>query len=162
MISRRVVVQRWPAVPTAPNTAPRMAISMLACSLMMMALLPPSSSSAFPNRALTVVATAFPIRTEPVADNNAVLSSAESICPTLKSPLTIQLTPSGTPFFMNTSEIMFWHAMLHNGVFSDGFQMQTSPHTHASMAFQDQTATGKLNAVITPTIPNGWYCSYIL
>ncbi len=34
-------------------------------------------------------------------------------------------------------------------------------HTTASRAFQDQTAAGKLNAVIMPTIPSGCHCSYI-
>ena len=40
--------------------------------------------------------------------------------------------------------------MAHNGVFSDGFQMTVSPQTNASIAFQAHTATGKLNAEITP------------
>ena len=40
-----------------------------------------------------------------------------------------------------------------SGVFSDGFQTTGSPQTSASAAFQAQTATGKLNAVITPTRP---------
>ena len=36
------------------------------------------------------------------------------------------------------------------------------PQIAARNAFQLHTATGKLNAVITPTIPNGCHCSYIL
>jgi hypothetical protein len=43
----------------------------------------------------------------------------------------------------------------HKGVFSDGFQTQTSPQIQAKAVFQDQTATGKLKAEIIPTIPNG-------
>ena len=43
---RRVVVQRWPAVPTAPNRMARMARSRSAVGVTMMALLPPSSSRA--------------------------------------------------------------------------------------------------------------------
>ena len=39
--------------------------------------------------------------------------------------------------------------------------MLTSPHTAASMAFQLHTATGKLKAEIMPTMPSGWYCSYM-
>ena len=52
--------------------------------------------------------------------------------------------------------------MADKGAFSDGFQMQVFPQTQAIMAFQDQTATGKLKADIIPTTPSGWYCSYIL
>src|SRR5690606_38886985 len=72
-----------------------------------------------------------------------------------------QLTPSGTLFFSNTFVIMFWHAIAHKGVLELGFQTQTSPQTQAKAAFHDHTATGKLNAEIIPTIPSGWYCSYM-
>ena len=51
--------------------------------------------------------------------------------------------------------------MAQSGVFSLGFQTHTSPQTQAKHAFQLHTATGKLNADIIPTIPNGWYCSYM-
>ena len=51
--------------------------------------------------------------------------------------------------------------MLHKGAFSEAFQIQTSPLIQAKAVFQLQTATGKLNAEIIPTIPSGWYCSYI-
>ena len=47
---RRVVVQRWPAVPTAPNRMARMARSRSAVGVTMMALLPPSSSRDRPKR----------------------------------------------------------------------------------------------------------------
>ena len=46
-----------------------------------------------------------------------------------------------------------------SGVFSDGFQTTGSPQTKAIMAFQAQTATGKLKAVITPIGPSGCHCS---
>jgi hypothetical protein len=46
-----------------------------------------------------------------------------------------------------------------SGVFSEGFQIVTSPQTVASAAFQDHTAAGKLKAEITPTIPSGCHCS---
>jgi hypothetical protein len=48
-----------------------------------------------------------------------------------------------------------------NGVFSDGFQMQVFPHTSASAAFQDHTATGKLKEVIIPVGPRGCQVSII-
>ena len=40
----------------------------------------------------------------------------------------------------------------------DGFQITESPQTSASAVFQLQTATGKLNAVMTPTGPSGCHC----
>ena len=54
-----------------------------------------------------------------------------------------------------TSAIIFWQATADKGVFSDGFQIHTSPQTHASIVFQAHTATGKLNAEMMPTSPNG-------
>ena len=42
-----------------------------------------------------------------------------------------------------------------SGVFSDGFHTTLSPQTSASAAFHDHTATGKLNAEMTPTTPSG-------
>ena len=44
---------------------------------------------------------------------------------------------------------------------SAGFQITVSPHTAASAAFHDHTATGKLNAEITPIGPSGCHCSII-
>src|SRR5690606_16793267 len=76
-------------------------------------------------------------------------------------PVTKQLTLSGTLFFSNTLVIMFWHAIAHNGVLELGFQTQSSPQTHANAAFHDHTETRKLNAGIIPTMPSGWYCSYM-
>ena len=48
-----------------------------------------------------------------------------------------------------------------SGAGSAGFQTTGSPHTAASAAFHDHTATGKLNAVITPIGPSGCHCSII-
>ena len=45
------------------------------------------------------------------------------------------------------------------GVTSDGFHTTESPHTNASAAFHDHTATGKLNAEMTATGPAGCHCS---
>jgi hypothetical protein len=46
-----------------------------------------------------------------------------------------------------------------SGAFSEGFQITLSPQTKANAAFQLHTATGKLNAEITPTGPSGCHCS---
>jgi hypothetical protein len=48
-----------------------------------------------------------------------------------------------------------------SGVWWEGFQIIESPQTAATMAFQAQTATGKLKAVMMPTGPSGCHCSYI-
>ena len=52
-------------------------------------------------------------------------------------------------------------AIAVSGVCGDGFQITVSPQTAASAAFHAQTATGKLNAVMTPTGPSGCHCSNI-
>ena len=49
-----------------------------------------------------------------------------------------------------------------SGVFSEGFQMTELPATKARQVFQAQTATGKLNAVMTPHTPMGCHSSRIL
>ena len=54
--TRRVEVQRCPAVPTAPKTMARTAKSKLALGATMIALLPPSSSKLRPRRRPTVSA----------------------------------------------------------------------------------------------------------
>src|SRR5690348_6879667 len=160
-MSLRVVVQRWPAVPTAPNTAPRMAMVRSASSEMIIALLPPSSNNERPSLAPTAAPTALPIRVEPVADTNGTLVSLAIHSPTSRPPITRPLTPSGTLLALNTSCIIFWQATAQRGVFSDGFHTHTSPQTQASMLFQLHTATGKLNADIIPTMPSGCHCSYM-
>ena len=51
--------------------------------------------------------------------------------------------------------ISAWQASAVNGVSSDGFHTTVSPQTSATAMFHAHTATGKLNAVITPTTPSG-------
>src|SRR5687768_571207 len=155
MINLLVVVHRCPAVPTAPNREPSMAMSRSASFVMMMALLPPNSSNDLPNLAATTAPTAFPILVEPVADNKGILVSAAIHSPTSRSPTIKPQTPSAILFFLNTSAMICWQATAQSGVFSDGFHTQTFPHTQASILFQLHTATGKLKAEMIPTIPSG-------
>src|SRR5690606_19630917 len=149
-----VDVQRCPAVPTAPKTAPTNTIFKSECSDTIMALFPPNSKIVLPKRSATVFDTWRPIRVDPVKETNGTRLSLFIKSPEA-FPVTKQLTPSGTLFFSNTLEMIFWHAIAHNGVFELGFQTQTSPQTQAKAAFQAQTATGKLNAEMIPTIPSG-------
>ena len=50
-------------------------------------------------------------------------------------------------------------AIAVSGVFSDAFQTVASPQIAAKAAFHDQTATGKLKALITAMTPRGCHCS---
>ena len=52
--------------------------------------------------------------------------------------------------------------MAVSGVVGEGFQIIVSPATAAIAAFHDHTATGKLNAVMIPTVPSGCHCSRIV
>ena len=48
-----------------------------------------------------------------------------------------------------------WLASEVSGVSSEGFQTTGSPQTRAMAVFHDQTAAGKLKALMTPTTPSG-------
>ena len=160
-IRRRVVVQRWPAVPTAAKRTARTARSRFASSMTMIALLPPSSRSVRPRRSPTTSAMRRPIRHEPVAEISGSRRSAEhALADVGAAPITRLKTP-GQPFRSITRFAMFCTAIAVSGVFGDGFQIIVSPQTAAIAAFQAQTATGKLNAVMMPTGPSGCHCSYI-
>ena len=52
-----------------------------------------------------------------------------------------------------------WHATAVKGVSSEGFHTTVSPQTSAMAVFHAHTATGKLNAVMTPTTPSGCHVS---
>ena len=56
---------------------------------------------------------------------------------------------------------IFIEAIADSGVFGDGFQSVMSPQMAAMKLFQAHTATGKLKAEITPTMPIGCHCSYM-
>src|SRR5574340_214919 len=162
-IPRRVVVQRWPAVPQAPKTMPRTARSRSAEGATTTALLPPSSSRQRPNRAATLGPTARPIRVDPVDDSSATRGSSTSRAPTSAGPISTCASAAGAsaPKRCRARSNSAWVASAASGVFSLGFQTTALPHTSASAAFQAQTATGKLNAVTTPTTPSGCHCSII-
>ncbi len=66
-----------------------------------------------------------------------------------------------TPWSAITRLAMCCTATAQSGVGSAGFQTTGSPQTAAIAAFHAQTATGKLNAVMTPTGPSGCHCSII-
>ena len=65
------------------------------------------------------------------------------------------------PWRSRTRLQIFCTAMALSGVSEEGRHNTQSPQTAATMAFHDHTATGKLNALITPTMPRGCHCSYM-
>src|SRR5439155_21113096 len=98
--------------------------------------------------------------TEPVAETNGIRASSANFWPTvLRSPISSVNIAGSAPVSRQTRSHIFVTAIAVSGVFSEGFQTVASPQTAASAAFHDQTATGKLNAVITATTPNGCHCS---
>ena len=160
MITRRVDVQRCPAVPTAPKKIDCVAIARSALGATISALLPPSSMIVLPRRPWTVLATFRPMLTEPVAETKEIRASSANFWPTvLRSPTSRVKIAGSAPVSRQTRSQIFVTATAVSGVFSDGFQTVASPQTAASAAFHDQTATGKLNAVITATTPSGCHCS---
>ena len=80
-MTRRIVVQRWPAVPAAEKTMPRVVRSRSADGATIAALLPPSSSSERPKRSATRGPTSRPIRVEPVARQQRDAGSSTSAAP---------------------------------------------------------------------------------
>ena len=154
-MTRRIVVHRWPAVPAAEKTMPRMVRSRSALALTTAALLPPSSSSVRPNRPATRGPTAWPIRVDPVALSSATPGWSTRACPTSAPPISTCETSGGAPSSATACWRIAAQASDVSGVSSDGFQTTGSPQTSATAVFHDQTAAGKLKALITPTTPSG-------
>ena len=128
---------------------------------MMIALFPPNSNMVFPKRVETTELTWRPMAVEPVKEIRGKRPSCNIFSPTIDPrPITVEKIPE-YPFFSMTVLQIFCTAMAHNGAVEDGFQIVVSPQIAAINAFHAQTATGKLNAEITPIAPKGCHCSYI-
>ncbi len=134
---------------------PRVVRSRSAEGVTMAALLPPSSRSERPNRSATRGPTARPIRVDPVALSRAIPRESTNACPTSAPPRTTELRPAGAPSSAIARSSSAAEARADSGASSEGFHTTGSPQTSASAVFQDQTATGKLKALITPTTPSG-------
>ena len=156
-IRRRRLVQRCPAVPTALKTTARTARSRSAlgrhdharCCL-------PARAADGPSRSAMIGASALPMVVEPVAEISGRRGSAASWRARPAAPTTTSSRPSGaSPKRAAARRNSAWQARAVSGVRSLGFQTTGSPHTSASAAFQLQTATGKLNALMTPIGPSG-------
>ena len=159
-ISRRRLVQRCPAVPTAAKSTPRTTRSRSALGATTAALLPPSSRSERPSRAAMRGASSLPIAVEPVAETSGIRPSSASCTARSAPPTTSSKSPSGTsPNRSAARSSSCVVAIALSGARSDGFQSTGSPQTSASAAFQLHTATGKLNALMTATGPSGCHVS---
>ncbi|MNP11357.1 hypothetical protein D3C76_1035400 [compost metagenome] len=143
-------------MPTALNRIARTAMSRSALGPRIIALLPPSSRMLRAKRAAIFGATSRPMRVLPVALTSATRGSSTRASPASRPPIITWLRCGGASLkFFSTRSNSAWQASAVSGVFSDGFQITGLPQTSASVAFQAQTATGKLNALITPTTPSG-------
>ena len=150
------ILENRPAVPIEPKTIAGIANFISACWDTIIALFPPSSRIVLPRRFETSSDTRLPTRVEPVIEIKGIRLSSRKLSPRTEDfAMTRLKTPSGTLFSLSTFLIIFWVAIAVKGVFELGFHMTTSPHTAAIMAFHAHTATGKLNADTTPTIPRG-------
>ena len=149
-------------MPAAANTIPRVVSSRSADGATIAALLPPNSSSIRPIRVATRGATARPIRSEPVALTSATAGLSTSASPPSAPAITTWLRCGGESQSAAARSSRAAQASAVSGVVSDGFHTTVSPHTSATAVFHDHTATGKLNAVITPTTPSGCQVSISL
>lgn len=156
-----MLVQRWPAVPTAPNTIAGIASFRSAEDSTIIALLPPSSSSERPMRRATRSPTWRPTFVEPV---KLIIATRLSSTMRSASALSVSLNRknrSGKPPALSASLQMRIEAIADSGVLPEGFQIEMSPQTAATNEFHAHTATGKLNAEMIPTMPSGCHCSYM-
>ena len=91
-----------------------------------------------------------------LASADASRMSARKSSPTyLELDATKFRIPSGILFLSRTLLTMFETAIAQSITLEEGFHTTTSPQTMANIAFHAHTATGKLKAEITPTMPSG-------
>jgi len=76
--------------------------------------------------------------------------------PSVRSPIrSTAMSPSAASNSRSVRARSSCTAHAQSGVFSDGFHATALPQTSASAAFHAHTATGKLNAEMTPQTPSG-------
>lgn len=145
-----------PHVPTAANVQALNAIYKSASSIIIVALFPPNYNKTFPNLSFTFCWIIFPTFVEPVKEIRGILLSSTILAPISTSPWTTVNTLGLILFFYKTLAITFAVAIVVKEDCGEPFQVTTFPQIKAIAAFHPNTAFGKLNAVITPTIPNGF------
>mmetsp|Transcript_27058 Transcript_27058/g.36160 ORF Transcript_27058/g.36160 Transcript_27058/m.36160 type:complete len:218 (-) Transcript_27058:290-943(-) len=129
--------------------------------MMIAALLPPSSRMVLPKRRWTSALTLRPTAVLPVKETRGTRGSCTMAFPMVgPSPVTTVMT-LWKPLAFSTSVMTLPRAMVTMETVSAPFQMTWSPQMSARAVFQPQTATGKLKAVMTPTLPTGFQISII-
>ncbi len=113
-------------------------------------------------RGPTTPAMRRPMRVDPVAEMSGMRVSASMRSPTSATgPMTRPKMP-GKPCSAATRSAMCLHGERRTAApCATASRPPVSPQTAAIAAFHAHTATGKLNAVITPTTPSGCHCSYM-
>mmetsp|Transcript_41780 Transcript_41780/g.118493 ORF Transcript_41780/g.118493 Transcript_41780/m.118493 type:complete len:231 (+) Transcript_41780:1029-1721(+) len=97
-----------------------------------------------------------PVLVDPVNDTSATLLSVTIRSPTVgPSPVSRQNTPAGRPFLSSTRATIFVTATDVSGVVSAPFHTLQLPQTRDMDRFHPRGATGKLKAVMMPTVPSG-------
>ena len=135
---------------------------MSALSETMEQLLPPSSSIARPILLATFSYMVLPVFVDPVNDTSLSLGSLDIHSPPSDPLLATGENICGAPSLSRTLEMTFITPTAAREALVDGFHTTVSPHTAATMAFQDHTEDGKLKALITAMGPSGCHCSYSL
>src|SRR4051812_18203130 len=148
-------VQRWPAVPKPPNSAPSTASGTFASSITTIGFLPPSSRHGDCRWRPQSSPTFEPTALEPVKPTLSTRPSSSDCSRPLNvsSPLacTRFRTPAGTPPARNSLA----SASPSAAAYSAGFQTTAFPHRIAGTRYQAGTATGKLPAVMIAATPTG-------
>ena len=162
-ISRRSVVQRWPAVPAAENRIARAASSRSADwaddHRIVAAELEQHAAEALGDARADGAAHRGRSGRRHQSDARIVDQRLADVALALHE--LDQARPAHRRSRASARRTSAITASAHSGVFSLGFQITGSPHTSASAAFHAHTATGKLNALITSTGPSGCHCSII-
>jgi hypothetical protein len=149
-------VHLCPQVPTAANVQALNAISRLASSMMIVALFPPNSSKTLPNLCSTLPLIIPPILDDPVKESKGILESLDIAYPISAPPCKTVRTFGLILFLCKTSRTILAVASVTKDEVGAPFQATVFPQIHAIAAFQANTAFGKLKAVMTPTVPNGF------
>ena len=105
--------------------------------------------------------TILPTFVDPVNEINGILLSSVIFCPIYTLPIATVNTLGLILFFYRISPITVAQALVIREALGAGFQHIKSPQIIAIAAFHPKTAHGKLKAVMTPTIPNGFQTSII-
>src|SRR5258708_7776693 len=134
-----------------PVIAPFTALSTSESAKTMLGDFPPSSSVMRFTVSAALLMISWPTAVEPV---NAILSMpgcCTIALPTEPGPVTILITPGGTP----ASIANFPNRNVVNDVWLAGFQTIVFPQASAGPTFQEASSSGKFHGTINPTTPTG-------